>query len=187
MKFPPILVKLVRQQEIYALIAAILGGVFWANHQPINPWTVILYSLCIGNLLTPAMKGSRGLYFSRPFPSNWVIFLVLLATFTVPVYIISTVIVWWLAPPKPQTLSHLLRTGWNLPCWVILIYGILNFLYANAQDRLENRNLELQREIKANTAQLETQEQDLQRALEIQRALLPGSFPQVVVAALPTR
>ena len=79
----------------------------------------------------------------------------------------------------PQSLSHLLLTGWNLPCLVIFIFGIVNYHYAETKYRLEKRNVELQKEIKTHTAQIETQEQDLQRALEIQRALLPKNIPQV--------
>ena len=176
---PASLVTLFRRQQIYVFIAVVLGGVFWANHQPINPWTVIVYALCIGNLLEPLMQGSHRLYFNRPLPYNWLVFLALLAFFTIPVYCISTTIVWWLAPPSPQTLWHLLRTGWNLPCWVILIFGVLNFVFADTKARLERRNSELQRTIKAHTARLETQEQDLRRALEIQLALLPSAIPQL--------
>jgi sigma-B regulation protein RsbU (phosphoserine phosphatase) len=172
-------ISFLRRQQTYVFIAVVLGGVFWANQQEINPATVILYSLCIGNLLTPAMQGAYRWYFNRPFPYNWIVYLGLLGLFTFPVYVISSVIVWWLAPPTPQTLSHLIRTGWKLPCWVIMIFGIINFIYAETKSRLEKRNVELQRAIKTHTALLETQGQDLQRALEIQRALLPSNIPQV--------
>jgi sigma-B regulation protein RsbU (phosphoserine phosphatase) len=57
--------------------------------------------------------------------------------------------------------------------------GILSFSYSDTKRRLDKRNVELQSAIKTHTAQLETQEQDLQRALEIQRALLPSNIPQV--------
>jgi sigma-B regulation protein RsbU (phosphoserine phosphatase) len=125
------------------------------------------------------MRATNRLYFYRRFPYDWVIFLALLAAYTIPVYIISSAIVWWLAPPTPQTLSHLLLTGWNFPCWVTITFGIINFVYAKTKYRLESRNVELQDAIKIHTTQLETQEQDLQRALEIQCALLPKNIPQV--------
>lgn len=176
---PPSVVRFFRRQEIYVFIAVVVGGIFWAIQQPINPATVILYSLCIGNLLTPALQASYRLFFNRPFSYNWGIFLVLLATLTFPVYIITTVVVWWLAPPTPQPLWHLLYYGWKLPFLVTLIFGISNFQYEKTKHRLERRNVELQDAIKIHTTQLETQEQDLQRALEIQCALLPKNIPQV--------
>ena len=48
----PSLVRLVRQQVTYIVVAVVLGAVFWAIGLPINPWTVLLYTLCIGNLLS---------------------------------------------------------------------------------------------------------------------------------------
>ncbi len=159
--------------------AVVVCGIFWASQQPINPATVILYSLCIGNLLTPALQGSYRLFSNRPFSYNWAIFLVSLAVLILPVYVLTTVIVWWLAPPTPEPLSRLLYDGWKLPCLFTIIYGIINFQYEKTKHRLERRNVELQDAIKTHTTQLETQEQDLQRALEIQRALLPKNIPQL--------
>jgi hypothetical protein len=37
-----------RNQGIYLSIALVIGATFWALSQPINPFTVILYSLCFG-------------------------------------------------------------------------------------------------------------------------------------------
>lgn len=177
--FPPSVVDLFRRQQLYVFMAVVVGGVFWANHERINPWTIIVYSLCIGNLLTPALRLSYRLFLKRPFAYGWPSFLVLLVILILPVYVISSVMVWWLAPPSPQSLSHLLLTGWNFPCLITFIFGILNFQYDKTRYHLERRNVELQDAIKTHTTQLETQEQDLQRALEIQRALLPKNIPQV--------
>jgi len=44
-----------RDQGIYLFLAFVVGATFWAIGQPINPFTVILYSLCIGNFLSPPM------------------------------------------------------------------------------------------------------------------------------------
>ena len=37
-----------RDQGIYLILALVVGAIFWAIGQRINPFTVILYSLCIG-------------------------------------------------------------------------------------------------------------------------------------------
>ena len=42
-----------RNQGIYLFIALVIGAIFWAMSEPIHPFTVILYSLCIGNFLSP--------------------------------------------------------------------------------------------------------------------------------------
>jgi hypothetical protein len=45
-----------RDQGIYLFVAFVGCAIFWAIGQPINPLTVILYSLCIGNFLSPPLQ-----------------------------------------------------------------------------------------------------------------------------------
>jgi sigma-B regulation protein RsbU (phosphoserine phosphatase) len=175
----PSLVRFVRQQIIYILVSVVLGAIFWAIGQPINPFTVLLYSLCIGNFLSPAIGRLEFLYSERRFPFNWLIFLPTLLLLTVPVYLISSAIVWLISPPAPQTLSHLIRTGWKFPFLVTFVFGFVSFLYHTTRDRLVQRNKELQRSVEKGAAQLELQAQELERAREIQQSLLPKTIPQL--------
>ena len=124
-------------------IALVVGAIFWAIGQPINPFTVILYSLCIGNFLSPPMQWLHALY-EKPAPYDWLIFLAVLCVVMLPVYLLSSVIVWWFAPPGPQSLGHLLATGWKMPFLITFVYGVMNFLYGKTRARLERRNVELQ-------------------------------------------
>jgi len=103
-----------------------------------------------------------------------------------PVYLVSSVIVWWLAPPGPQSLRHLLITGWKMPFLITFVYGVTNFLYRKTRARLERRNLELQRMVQSGAARLEIHEQELQRAREIQQSLLPKEIPQLPRIAVAT-
>ena len=141
--------------------------------------TILVYSLCIGNLLSPAVGRLEFLYLERPFPFNLLVFLPVLLGLTVPIYLISTVVVWWIAPPTPQTLSHLLTTGWKLPWLVTLVFGLLSFLYHTTKEHLERRNIELQHSVERSAARLEMREQELERAREIQQSLLPREIPQI--------
>jgi phosphoserine phosphatase RsbU/P len=167
-----------RDQGIYLFIALVVSAIFWAIGQPINPFTVILYSLCIGNLLSLTVQPLHVLY-EKPSPYDWLIFLGLLGVLIWPVYGLTTIIVWWFARPGPQSLSQLMTTGWKLPVLVTLVYGAMNFLYAKSKARLERRNVELERMVEAGAARLEIQEQELQRAREIQQSLLPKEIPQL--------
>jgi sigma-B regulation protein RsbU (phosphoserine phosphatase) len=175
----PSLVRLIRQQLVYIVISVVLGAIFWAIGQPINPFTVLLYTLCIGNLLSFGIDQVEFLFSKRPFPFNWLVFLPILVALTVPVYLISTSIVWLISPPGPQTLSHLLLTGWKFPFLVTFVFGFVSFMYQTTKDRLEQRNQELERSVKQGAAQLEKQEEEMQRASEIQRSLLPKEIPQL--------
>ena len=64
-----------------------------------------------------------------------------------PYYLIATVVVWLVAPPSPQTLSHLITTGWKFPVLITFVFGILSFLYHSTKERLERRNVELQQTV----------------------------------------
>jgi hypothetical protein len=167
-----------RDQGIYLILALVVGAIFWAIGQPINFFTVLLYSLCIGNFLSPPMQWLHVLY-EKPAPYDWIIFLILLCVVTLPVYGLSTVIVWCLAPPTPQSLGHLITTGWKMPFLITIVYGLMNFLYGRTRARLERRNFELQGMVQAGAARLEIQEEELQRAREIQESLLPKEIPQL--------
>ena len=174
-----------RDQGIYLFIALVVGAIFWAIGQPINPFTVLLYSLCIGNFLSPPVQWLHVLY-EKPSPYDWLIFLAVLLLVMFPVYALSTVIVWRFAPPYPQSLGHLLSTGWKMPFLITFVYGVLNFLYGKTRARLERRNVELQDIVQAGAARLEIQEQELQRAREIQQSLLPKEIPQLPGIAVAT-
>jgi phosphoserine phosphatase RsbU/P len=167
-----------RDQGIYLFIALVVGAIFWAIGQPVNPFTVILFSLCIGNFLSPPVRWLHSLY-ERPAPYDWVIFLIVLGVLTVPVYLLSSFIVWLVAPPSPQTLKHYILTGWKMPFLITIVYGVMNFLYGRTKARLERRNVELQRQVQAGAARLEIQDEELQRAREIQESLLPKEIPQL--------
>jgi sigma-B regulation protein RsbU (phosphoserine phosphatase) len=173
------LARFFRQQVLYIAIAAVAAAIFWAIGQQINPATVLLYSLCIGNLVSPAIGRLEFLYWQKPFPYNLLIFLPVLLVLTVPVYLISSAVVWLIAPPTPQTLSHLIRTGWKFPFLVTFVFGLVSFLYHSTRERLERRNFELQQTVERGTARLEMQEQELERAREIQQSLLPKKIPQL--------
>ena len=176
---PAFLVRFLRQQIVYIAISAIAGAVFWAIGQQINPLTVLVYSIAIGNTVVPVTQRLHKYYSGRPFPYNWVFFLGILLVLLIPVYIFSSVVVWLLAPPTPQTLGHLLRTGWKFPVLITFVASVLIFLYQTTKEKLERRNTELQRSVDLGTEQLEMQEQELQRAREIQQSLLPREIPQL--------
>ena len=176
---PGSLTSLLRNQVLYIAISAIGGATFWAIGQRINPLTVLLYGLAIGNLTVSITRRLHGLYSERPFPYNWLLFLLFLLVLLVPIYVISSAFVWLLAPPTPQTLGHLLRTGWKFPILITFVSSALIFLYRTTKEQLERRNVELQRSVDLGTAQLEMQEQELQRAREIQLSLLPKEIPQL--------
>ena len=175
----PSLVHFLSRQGLYLSIAAIVAAIFWAVGQQVNPATVVLYALCFGNLITPPLHHVRCKFSGRPIGYKWLAFLATLVVLTPPVYLITSVVVWRLAPPSPQSLWNLIATGWKFPSLVILVFGVIWFLYIESKERLERRNAELQRSVELGAARLELQEQELERAREIQQSLLPKDIPQL--------
>ena len=171
--------RFLRQQGLYIALAAVVGGIFWAIGQPINPATVLVYCICIGNLLSPAIGWLEFLYAEKPFPYDLLIFLTVLVVVTVPIYLIASVVVWLVAPPSPQRLAHLITTGWKFPFLITFVFGSLSFLYHSTKERLERRNVELQQTVEQSAARLEVQDRELERAREIQQSLLPKEIPQL--------
>lgn len=147
--------------------------------QEINPLTILLYSIAIGNIVVPVTQRLHRYYSEKPFPYNWLFFVPILLVLLIPVYVLSSVVVWILAPPTPQTLGHLLRTGWKFPVLITFVASVLIFLYQTTKEKLERRNTELQRSVDLGTAQIEMQEQELQRARAIRQSLLPKEIPQL--------
>ena len=154
-----------RQQIIYVSLSAVLVGVFWAIGEPTSPALVLVYTLCIGNLLSFAIGRLEFLYSAREFPYNLLVFLPVLLVLTVPIYLISTTVVWLIARPTSLTLVGMLRMEWRFPFLVTLVFGILSFLYHSTKERLEQRNVELQQSVESGAARLEMQEQELAREI----------------------
>lgn len=169
----------VRQQQVLLFVAVVIIAVFWAMGQQINPLTIMLYTLLIGNLAGYPIAKLHPAFTRRNFPYDWLIFLAIVAAFTVPAYIITTIAVFYVAPPADVRLHDMLVYGWRFPTLVTVVYAVITFLYQRSRQRLERRNLELEEAVQQRVAQIEVQEQDLQRAREIQQALLPKQVPQI--------
>jgi sigma-B regulation protein RsbU (phosphoserine phosphatase) len=170
---------LFRLQALYLSAGVIASAVVWAVGLQVNPATAVLYALCFGNLVTPLMKQVRRRVAGLGFPYNWLIFVTALLVLAPVVYVMSSAVVIWIAPPSPQSLGHLIRTGWKFPFVMIVVYGVIGLLYVETKERLERRNDELRRSVELTVAQLEMQEQELERAREIQQSLLPKDIPQI--------
>jgi sigma-B regulation protein RsbU (phosphoserine phosphatase) len=87
--------------------------------------------------------------------------------------------VWLIAPRALFTLSYLIMSGWKFSFVITLAIGVSRSLYDTTKERLERRNVELQQTVERGTARLEMQDQELERAREIQQSLLPKKIPQL--------
>ena len=174
----PKLVRIARVESYYVAISAIVCAVLWADGQQVNPLSVLIYTLCIGNLLSFAAQWFHFLYADKPFPYDLLIFLPILAALSVPVYVIATCAVWFIVLPRHPLITFLAQE-WKFPVVATFIFGNFAFISQRTRDRLEKRNIELQQTVERGSARIAVQDQDLERAREIQTSLLPKEIPQV--------
>lgn len=176
-------------QQFYVAIAVTVYAILWAVGQAPDPLVVILFAFCLGNLNTLAVDLLRIYLPAHRFPYDWMLFA--WAEFCVipPVFVIATAVGFLLFGPAHMTppFWRYVATGWKVPALMCFLFGVAYNFYRQTRESLEGRNRELQEAVDSEIAGREMQEQDLERAREIQQALLPKEIAQVpgfeVVAA----
>jgi sigma-B regulation protein RsbU (phosphoserine phosphatase) len=176
----PWLMQLLRAQFLYLAIAVIIYGIFWAiRPEATNLLVTVVYTLCLCNLITIALAPLSFLYFERKPLYYWIFFLSLLLSITPVMVTITTGIVFWLVDRPGGAFWNYLLMSWKFPSIATVTFGIAFQIYTVTRCRLERRNRELEQTVESNMAERELQEEELNRAREIQLALLPKEIPQI--------
>ena len=176
-------------QLFYGVVALSVHSILWAVGQESDALVVILFAFGLGNLNTIAIDLIRA-SLSRHRPVyDWALFWV--AEFIlIPSFFLLTTAAGFLflgtgrmTPP----FWRYVQTGWKMPVVMALLFGVAYNFYRRASETMERRNRELQSEVEQAVSGRELQEEDLERARDIQRALLPKEIAQIpgfeVVAA----
>lgn len=175
------LVRWLRQQQLYTAIALAVYAIFWAiEPQRAGLFVTFVYTLLLCNLTVLAKERLGILYAHRPFATYWIAYLLLLLAVTPVAVVLSTTVVYLVtfSAPRPPLLP-VLRGSWKFPFVATVIFGIVAQIYYATKTRLERSNRELQQTVDLEIAQRELQEQELERAREIQQALMPKEIPQI--------
>jgi sigma-B regulation protein RsbU (phosphoserine phosphatase) len=175
----PTLAKFLLRQQLLVATSFAAYVVFASLRVPVNALAVILAALMLGNLGTSCMEALKSLYDKRPVPYNWLAFVALLAL-TTPVYVTATMwsVGWLLFPHEDLTWKNI-WPGWEFSALASMVFGITSYGFSRLKTRLETRNRELQEALTSRIVRLELQDQELQRAREIQESLLPREIPQM--------
>lgn len=176
-------------QLLYAGVALSVYSILWAVGQQSDALVVILYAFGLGNLNTTAIDLMRLLPSRRRPAFEWAVFitaeLVLIPSF----FLLTTAAAFLILGSAHMTppFSRYVQTGWKMPVVMAFLFGVAYNFFRRASEILERRNRELQSAVEQELTGRELQEQDLERAREIQQALLPKEIVQVpgfrVVAA----
>lgn len=173
-------VRFLSAQFLYLAIALVIYGIFWAiRPEATNLFVTVVYTFCLCNLITAALAPLSFLYIEKKPLYYWVVFLALLLALTPVMVTITTAIVFWLVDRPGGAFWNYLFTSWKFPSIATVTFGIAFQIHTVTKCSLERRNRELQQTVESDMAERELQEEELNRAREIQQALLPKEIPQV--------
>lgn len=179
----PRLSRFLAKQLFYLAIAVVIYGIFWAIRPESTDLAITLvYTLLLCNLTMLALEHlsfinlehleRKPLYF-------WLAFVALLLALIPVMVTISTAIIFWVVNRPGGAFWSYLGSSWKFPSIATITFGIAYQIYLVTKCRLERRNQELQQAVESDMAVRELQEEELNRAREIQQALLPKEIPQV--------
>ena len=167
-------------QGLFLVVAVALFAILRVTNWPGADFgAILLYSVATGNLVSPAMNriapwSSR---FSTPY--NWICYelgLFLVAVVSSAVAVLVTMVAFRVPMDSFSTQFH---GGGRLGVVVVLIVGTIVHLYHEIHAKLEHTRSELKRTIELRQSQSDLQEQELDKAREIQERLLPKTIPQI--------
>jgi len=167
-----------RTQELLVFIGVLFYALFSALGTPVSLPFLIVCIFAIGNAMTILQVLGKQLHARRPFPWNWVIYLIFLALISFFASFGAAALLKWMVL-RNQPYWGLFRLTWRSVMVICMGTGIVGYLVAEIQRKLRERNVQLEQAVAHGTAVIAEQEQELTRALEIQRGLLPKTLPQV--------
>jgi hypothetical protein len=142
---------------------------------------VLLFAFGLENLNTIAIDLLRLRLTGHKPVCDWLIFS--LAEFClIPLFFLVTVTIGFsLFGPEQMTppFWHWVASGWKMPVLRAFVLGVAYNFFPRASERMEQSNHELQHAVEREVVGRELEEQDLERAREIQQSLLPKEIAQV--------
>lgn len=165
---------LVQTQQRLVFVAVLTYAVLAALKVHVSFALVISLVLGIGNVLSPLMASCHRIYEGRPFPWNWIVFLsIQVALALACAFAVPAVLLWLRVNPSPFWVQF--RSISPLIMVVVMATGMITFAVGQVQRRLQERTGQLETQVEKG----KVQDQELERACEIQRALLPKTLPQL--------
>ncbi len=165
-------------QQILVFVGVFVYAVLAAMKVPTSFPIMMVCVLTVGNVVAPLQTAAEPLYDRRPFPWNWVVYLLLLVVSAV-VSVLGANLVLWLILPEQNQFWVLLRATAPLGFVITMAAGTLGYLVRRLQRRLELKNRELEQAVERGSNALQHQEEELKRAAEIQQNLLPKTLPNL--------
>lgn len=187
----PRLRRLLQAQQLLVFFGVAIYALLAAFNSHASLALIMISVLSIGNIMRPIMVAGQPLYERRRFPWNWIVFVPvqLLAGLTTT---FACVLVVRLMKVAREPFWILFRTVAPAAVIVSLIAATVGYLISQMQRKLQDKNRQLEQAVEKGSATIQQQEQEMTRAYEIQKNLLPKDLPQlagveIVSAWLPAR
>jgi phosphoserine phosphatase RsbU/P len=167
-------------QGLYLIVAFALFAILRVtNWSGADFGAILLYSLVAGNLVSPSMDRLAPWSSQFESPYDWIVYEVCLLAVAL-ISSTAAVAVTMAAYGVPWSMfSSQFHGGGRLGVVVVLIVGTVMHLYNQTRQRLEHTSRELKRSLELGKTQSQLQEEELDKAREIQERLLPKKLPQV--------
>ncbi len=167
-----------RDQLVFVFVGVLVCLVLWALQIPTAYLQVMMMSLIIGNVMNLVMGNAGRWYEGRTPPWNWVIFIPLLAAISFLGTLLAAGFL-YVVRGSGITYFGILHNTAPFAMLVSMTVGTVWYGVALIQERLQQKNRQLENALEVGSNALREQEQELARARHIQQGLLPKSIPQL--------
>ena len=161
---------MLRAQELLIFIGFLIYFLLAALGLPLSLPFFLACILVIGNAMIFVHMFSERLHAKRPFPWNWVVYLLILPASSFAAAFAAVLLLKWMLI-RNTPFWDLFRTTWRSVVVICMGTGIVGYLVAQIQSKLREKNLQLEEAVARGTAIIEQQEQELIRAHEIKKDL----------------
>jgi sigma-B regulation protein RsbU (phosphoserine phosphatase) len=169
---------ILRTQELLLFIGVLFYALFSALGTPVSLPFLIVCIFAVGNVMVILQVLGKQLHARRPYPWNWVIYLIFLTLISFLAAFGAVALLKWMVL-RDQPYWGLFRTSWRSVVVICVGTGTVGYLVAEIHRKLREKNVQLEQAVAQGSAIIERQEEELTRALEIQRDLLPKALPQL--------
>ena len=170
--------RILEYEQLIVFIGVILYALLAALKIPLSFVVMMVMVLSIGNVMLPVNIAFAPIYSRRSFPWNWVIFFPLMTATGLASAVLACILLRLMVPVK-DSFGSLFRQSTPIVLVVCLSSSTIGYLVAQVQSRLQEKNRQLEQAVEKGTTALQQQEQELNRAREIQQDLMPKALPQL--------
>ncbi len=174
----PRLRRVLQYEQTIVFIGVIIYAIFAALKISLSFVVLMALVLSVGNVMLPVNVAFAPLYERRSFPWNWVVFFPLMTAAGLASAVLACILVRFMVPVN-ESFGDLFRHSAPIALVVCLASSTIGYLIAQIQKRLQEKNRQLEQAVEKGTMALQQQEQELNRAREIQQDLMPKTLPQL--------